>query len=123
MRVLIVEDNLDRIRKLRRFFIGHEVDITEEAQKAIELLKSNTYNLVLLDHDLGGVEMAPSDEFSGFAVAEYISKNNLNPEVIIHSCNPVGASRMQQVLPSAIKIPYVSLFSDTRFLAVSNANL
>jgi CheY-like chemotaxis protein len=123
MKVLIVEDNIDRTRKLRRFFIGCVVDIVDEAQEAIKLLESASYDLILLDHDLGNTEMAPSDEFSGFAVAEYIAQNNLNSDVIIHSCNPVGAARMQQVLPSAIKIPYVSLFSDPRFLAISNADL
>ncbi len=119
MRILVVEDNPYRIKSIRQALIGKVVDIATTASRGIELFKSKEYDAVLLDHDLGGIENAPSDDSSGYAVAQAVAESGKEPFVIIHSCNPAGASRMQDELPWAVKVPYIRLLNDPNFLSLT----
>jgi CheY-like chemotaxis protein len=111
MRILILEDDAERHAKFRENLIGTHVVIVETAPEAIEKLQNESWGLLFLDHDLGGKVYCPSDENSGFHVAEWLSKNtDRQPKtIIIHSFNPDGADAMKAVLPRAFKIPGVWL--------------
>ena len=66
------------------------------------------WDIVFLDHDLGGQVFVPSSHpNTGYAVAKYMEENSVEAkQIIIHSMNPAGASNMKTVLPSAIIMPF-----------------
>jgi len=113
MRVLIVEDNDDRKAKFMHelSFLGHDLDFAEEADDAKDFLVENVYDVIFLDHDLGGREyVASSDPNTGYSVAQAIrGTENESAYIIIHSLNPAGAQNIKAVLPKAIVAPFTIL--------------
>jgi hypothetical protein len=114
MRIFILEDNPERIKKFKRELIGHILIIVEDVESAKEIINSDTesnkYDLMFLDHDLGGEEMVSPGDNTGYLVAKILSESiNKNSNCIIHSCNHAGARAMQFCLPKAILIPFPSL--------------
>lgn len=109
-RVLILEDKADRMVFFRKKFRPDtKIVHVEHAYDAIEELKKHEFDLICLDHDLGGKEMEWDEEDCGMVVAEWISENLEYYNVIIHSFNEPAAKRMMQVLPMAKYIPGVWL--------------
>lgn len=108
MRVLILEDDVDRMKYFRRKFIGHEVTICDDTKELIKELIENKWDLLYLDHDLDGKVYVPSGEGTGYEVAEWLS-NNLDkcpPEVYVHTLNGGGRKKMLDVLPQAHSYPF-----------------
>lgn len=58
MRLLIVEDEIDILQALQRGLKseGYAVDITSNGEEALELLSFNSYDLMVLDINLPGVD-------------------------------------------------------------------
>jgi len=108
MKILFLDDDSIRIRQARIDFVKDELSVAETAGQAIRMLEKNSrYDLASLDHDLGGNIYCPSDEVSGFAVAEYISKmhkEKMPKQVVVHSFNPDGAANMMQVLQGIVPV-------------------
>lgn len=108
MKILFLDDDAIRIRQARIDFVKDELSVAETAGQAIRMLEKNSpYDLASLDHDLGGNIYCPSDEVSGFAVAEYISKmhkEKMPKQVVVHSFNPDGAANMMQVLQGIVPV-------------------
>lgn len=77
-------------------------------KKAKEALSQRSFDIIYLDHDLGGKVYVPSFlPNTGYALAKWISENNIKcKEIIIHSFNPTGAAAMKKVLPQAKLIPF-----------------
>lgn len=99
MKVLFLEDDEARIVIARREFVGCSLRIARTAAEAIALLQDERFDLVSLDHDLGGKVMVASDADSGYAVAEWIAESeDWQAPVIVHSMNPVGGAKMVDVL-------------------------
>ena len=96
MKLFILEDNPNRIALFKTWFRGHDVDQVDTADTAIKLLKEKKYDLILLDHDLGGDEMVDSREYNtGYTVAKAIPTTiNKNTQAVVHSHNPVGSVKM-----------------------------
>lgn len=118
MNVLILEDSLERIKEFRVRLAerGWTGTFVSRAKDAISKIKSNTYDLILLDHDLaGGVRTDPAGENTGSAVARYINANPLPSKttVVIHSINASAAEHMQTLIPYSHRIPFV--WTDERF--------
>jgi len=111
MKMLVLEDNEDRIKVFKEALIKHDVDYTDSSKEAIELLKKNPYVTIFLDHDLGGKEMVMSGENTGYEVAKFLSehKSLMPKQVIIHSLNGVGSSNMKRALPNALVVPGIWL--------------
>jgi len=112
MRIFILEDNPDRMIKFRRELIGHEVDHAETVESGTNLVYNNRYDLLFLDHDLGGEIMVDSSEpNTGYKLAEFIASFTSNKETpcVVHSCNPGGADNIVRALPHAVKLPFPSL--------------
>jgi DNA-binding NarL/FixJ family response regulator len=112
MRVLVLEDNEARVRKFRRELVGNVVDFARDAEEALALIGARAYDLVFLDHDLGGEEMADSrGANTGYRVASLLARDGKNgaARVVLHSCNPAGAGMMALALPRAVLAPFVSL--------------
>jgi len=109
MRVLVVEDNENRIK----WFQGKlaEFDIARTAEEGVKFIRENVYNLIFLDHDLGDrIFVDSEDPNTGFQVAKIIAEtDNKEAEIIIHTMNPGGAIRIQSLLPKATYVPFCFL--------------
>ncbi len=112
MRIFVLEDNPSRIAKFKQELIGHIVDYAESVKGGTSLVFSNQYDLLFLDHDLGGEEMVDSfSENTGYKLAEWIASFTKDKETpcVVHSCNPAGADNIVRVLPHAIRNPFIYL--------------
>lgn len=116
-RVFILEDDLNRIVHFKERFREMEynyVNIThvETAEEAIKKLSSEKYDVLFLDHDLGGEAYVSTDhKNTGSEVVRWFENNpnNLNDDVlkVIHSFNPSGAQYMNKGLKNSVMIPGV----------------
>lgn len=95
---------------MRSVFVHHTAVIVETAKEAIDELGKNSWDIVFLDHDLGGSEMVASGPGTGYEVAKWLENNSDKqpPEIVIHSFNPEGARKMKAALPSAKVEPFMS---------------
>jgi CheY-like chemotaxis protein len=111
MKILILEDNEERVKQFRRNLTGNDVVVTANAAECIELLDHGEWDWVFLDHDLGDKVFEKSGPGTGYEVAKWMGQHPNkwpNQGVVIHSCNFVGAQNMESVLPApAWKIPFV----------------
>lgn len=107
-KVFILEDSPQRIEAFRKLYAGHEVTVTTTAQEAIDVLgRGLDYDLITLDHDLGGQVYCRSDlENSGYRVAKFLSDKETKGAVVIHSWNSIGAGKMLGLLPDAQYSPF-----------------
>jgi len=116
MNILILDDDQDRHIGFNTALIpqGHKLTSVYTAKECIEKLTNNTYDMVLLDHDLGGEVYVDSGLNTGWEVAKWLYDNpDKKPErVIIHSYNPVGAHNMKNLIEGSITVPYYLLLRD-----------
>lgn len=105
--VLVLDDSKNRLQMFRRKFTGHYVKTVETVRECIDLLKSDDWDYLFLDHDLGGQEMVSSGPGTGYEVAEWLAehKDRIPEEVILHTFNSPGAQNMKSKLPNAKIIP------------------
>jgi DNA-binding response OmpR family regulator len=77
MIILIVDDEKEIVELLKDRFIvkGYSVNIAYEGKKALELIKSNSYDLIFLDHNMPGL--------TGLELLRHIKNNNLKPKIAI----------------------------------------
>lgn len=100
MRVFILEDDWRRMEFFLEALDGHEVDRAESVADAVAMYKP-PYDLILLDHDLGGEQFVSSDhDNTGYQFAKHLAQNHTcgQSQVIVHSWNMGGARRMVEVL-------------------------
>jgi DNA-binding response OmpR family regulator len=76
-KILVVEDEKNMLKGLQDNleFDGYEVDIADNGQSGLEKIKSNTYDLVLLD------VMLP--QISGFDICKTIRKEGIQTPIIL----------------------------------------
>jgi DNA-binding response OmpR family regulator len=100
MKVLILEDDPERLEWFSENLKVEDVDVTDMAEDAMNFLKNNVYDIIFLDHDLGGAVYVDSSVFNtGFTVAKMIHEtDNKNVPVVIHSWNSQGAKMMKHVM-------------------------
>ena len=102
--ILILEDDPERMKKLRQFVIGYSHIWCKTSTEAINALKGQKVHWVMLDHDLADEHYIKSpDDYilagTGQDTADWIAA--FKPDirgVIIHSLNPVGSMNMKRVL-------------------------
>ena len=113
MRILILEDSPERINSFRENMAGNEIVALDNPKQAIKKLIEEKWDILFLDHDLGGQAMVASGEGTGYEVALWLSRNrDFRPQVVIvHSLNPVGANNICGVLPSASRVPFAWAFN------------
>lgn len=115
MKILLLEDDLNRVREFeKRVSELNENSLlvhTKTAIDCINKLKTDKFELILLDHDLGGEIYVDSNrEDTGSEVARWISNNrqSVNGAIIItHSYNIVGAKNIIDLIPNAIHVPSI----------------
>lgn len=102
MKILFLDDDKERIRVfMLSTSIYHELHIAETAKDAITHLINypEPWDLVYLDHDLGGKQMVASGPGTGYEVACWIEEHEpVIQQIVIHSWNPAGAARMAVAL-------------------------
>ena len=115
MKILILEDNVERSNKFKNNLIGHDVIHVINANECIDLLKNNVYNVIFLDNDLWDKEGYDPNN-CGLNVVQYIKDNDIKSKVIVHSLNVPVAIKMTLMLNQACYIPfawdYISLILD-----------
>ena len=114
MKILVLEDDIERIRQFRNSFKSltgiKEIHYCDMASNCVELLKKEKYGLIFLDHDLGGEMFVDTqNKNTGSEVARWIEQNPLEngQQVIIHTANPAGAKYMTQLIKNSVHIPFV----------------
>ena len=92
LRVFVLEDDPDRIRLLAQWLIGCDWDCIHTCVREEEFRPP--YDLILLDHDLGGRQLVEHED-NGLSFVRLI-KDRINEEadIIVHSYNPDGAKSM-----------------------------
>jgi hypothetical protein len=102
MRLLILEDNQDRIEKFKILFKNQEASFVKTVREAIELVAwYRDFDILWLDHDLGGKIWEDSfKEDTGYHFVKWMVDNELQKKALIyiHSMNPVGANLMLNYL-------------------------
>lgn len=101
MRILLVEDNLDRVEWFHNTFSKDSFCTTENPIFAIEFLKMHDdFDIIFLDHDLLPEHYEKDtncDQTTGLCVAKWIARNPMNnplANITIHSRNWNGVGRM-----------------------------
>jgi len=127
IKVLVLEDDPKRVKKLQQIFIGTNIQMIHysSVKKAIDYCKKNYDKLslekkplidfMMLDHDLDGRVYVPSEEENtGFQFALYIAKETKYDasKILIHSRNALGAANMESVLPDALIFPFTEITKD-----------
>jgi CheY-like chemotaxis protein len=109
MKILIVEDNEDRLNWFATEFKGtEELALATTAEKGKYYVNLQKWDVIFLDHDLGGrVYVNSADENTGYQVAkEIVVSINKDTPVIVHSYNPAGVKNIMGVLKHAEAIPF-----------------
>ena len=103
MKVFVLEDMQDRQEAFREKFKGYEkLTICDNVDDSKQILLDDYYDLICLDHDLGGEAFIDSNYYNtGYTLAKFILENNIKSKVVIHSLNPVGAKNIKFILPKA----------------------
>jgi len=106
MKILFLDDDLNRHSKFTEASNGSEVTFVHGVAQAIEALSNEQFDIAFLDHDLDGRVFVEESEGTGTEVAEYIAKMPAETRpriviVIVHSMNPYGAQRMMNILRGA----------------------
>ena len=122
MSIIFLDDDPRRQRAVKS--ILPRVVQVYTAQEAIDTIrKTQTIECLFLDHDLGGEIMVDStQENTGANVARWLVSESKNLEkimnIIIHSCNPVGAENMYQKLSPKFNNVYIMPFLSDGFNSV-----
>lgn len=105
MRVLVVDEDLDRQQVFHARYKGHDLLVADTLMEAITALTNRRFDLVLLDDCLG------SNQIAGNVIARYIATTmpelERPAEVVIHSLNPIAASQMHATLLATKNPPRV----------------
>jgi CheY-like chemotaxis protein len=102
MKILVLEDDPNRITLFKKWFKDHDMDMTDQADQAKMFLDAKIYDVIFLDHDLDGrVYVDSNEKNTGYQVAEHMPKSlNTTTRTIVHSHNSAGAKKMISVIGS-----------------------
>jgi len=111
-RVFVLDDTVERLYWFRKQFKGKVAAYREAttADRAIEILSDETFDVVFLDHDLHWMDAAePQRQHgNGKEVARFLAIRHFAGKVVIHS-HADAAAAMQKILPQADRCRFDSL--------------
>lgn len=108
MKILILDDREIRHEYFKKLYIQHDLTHVYTSKECIDQLNINKFDVVFLDHDLGGTDnFEESGDNTGYEVAKWLRKNEGKQpnQIILHSFNPVGRKNMKSLLPHAVESP------------------
>jgi CheY-like chemotaxis protein len=116
VRVFLLDDDTLRHEWFARQFKSDRLDVAVDPERAVELLSSNYYDVIFLDHDLLPEHYYAEefdDERSGYAVARWLAESPSKlaaATIIVHTRNADGALRMVELLRrtgrQAVHVPF-----------------
>lgn len=111
--ILILEDDINRTFQFFKMFKGNNTQIVVSPDECIQKLKDFKWDVLFLDHDLGGEIYCPSDDKSGYKVAKWLEESpEYKPtKIYLHSMNSVGRQNMKNAIPEAIELPFAFLIN------------
>ena len=107
IRVFLLDDDKRRHEWFASRFKGDFIDMAHNVEQAQELLSTNSYDAIFLDHDLHPEHynsVNHDDTRTGFAIASWLASN---PElqsaatIMVHTRNADGAMRMVEEMRRA----------------------
>lgn len=134
MRVFILEDDWTRIARFREWFDGH--DITQvDSCLSVDAFQP-PYDVIFLDHDLGGRQLEEHED-CGHTFAKLIEPKLVQyresvhqqqgifkrPIIVVHSFSPDGARNIYHELQSSGTECYIAPFLGLGFKAIVSALL
>ena len=113
MDILILEDDINRTIQFYKMFEGNDTQIVESPDECIQKLKDFKWDVLFLDHDLGGEIYCPSDDKSGYKVAKWLEEfPEYKPtKIFLHSMKPIGRQNMKNAIPEAVELPFAFLIN------------
>jgi hypothetical protein len=115
MTILILEDCPERTKKFRQKLIGNEVTYCTTSQDCIVELQFNRYDVLMLDHDLGGKIDVPVGDNTGYGVVKWLVEHldRVPDQIFIHSLNRPAAEFMVKLFKDyGIHVHYVPFLWD-----------
>src|SRR5258705_13434814 len=97
IKVFILEDDVTRVNMLLVWLRGADLTVAKSCTEVDKF--QPPYDLILLDHDLGGRQMKEHED-CGLTFLRLI-KDKIDPDdsvVVFHSYNPCGAENMYKEL-------------------------
>jgi CheY-like chemotaxis protein len=107
IRVFLLDDDTLRHEWFAKRFAGDHLDVASDAARAIELLATNFYDAIFLDHDLLPEHYHSTiddDERTGYAVAAWLATHPDRQQastIMVHTRNADGAMRMVEEMRRA----------------------
>ena len=109
MKVLVLEDNKDRLNWFKETFSKCELYIAMTAEKAADAIMKWEFDLIFIDHDLADETRTGYDFAKLLAEEIRVGRITNDPSIYIHSLNPVGAKNIKSILVDAIICPFSEL--------------
>jgi len=115
IKILVLEDDPKRIETFRSTLGQHDLVVATEAANAIKALQESVFDIIFLDHDLGGQTfVSTADKNTGSEVVRWMCENMEVPcQVIIHSLNAPAAldmkCKLEKIGLMAQRIPFTHL--------------
>lgn len=117
MNILFLDDSDHRIKAFKS--VVKEAKIAQTAQRCIDLLSTqDTWNVIFLDHDLGGqIDVMSERDDTGMEVVRWIVTNQPQiRNIIVHTLNQSAGQRMVDKLKDAkyeaVYIPYETMIDN-----------
>lgn len=100
IKTFVLEDDGKRGNDFMALLPNHSLTICNNAQTAIEILSNIKFDVIFLDHDLGGqVYVDTENPNTGTFVVRKLSETvNTETPVVVHSWNAVAAQAMADYL-------------------------
>jgi hypothetical protein len=124
MRVFILEDDPNRVAGFSASLDGADVTYAIDVDEARRLWQP-PYDIVCLDHDLGGdVYVASEDDNTGagFLRTSPVREGMRSTIVVVHSWNPDGAQEMIRLLREMGIAPLAMPFGRDLLVALNTFN-
>lgn len=99
IRALVLEDDTLRIAEFEQRFAerGWTADFADNAIDAVKFIDENDYDIIFLDHDLGGeIYVDSGNKNTGSEVARHMAskETRFSGTVIVHSLNYAGSENI-----------------------------
>jgi len=110
MRVFVLEDNPVRIARLKQW-LPEWADLTVISSCTEADTFDPVYDLILLDHDLGGRQMEEHED-CGLTFVQQMKdrlRTGYRYTIVYHSFNPDGAKRMEEHMRCGMIAPFGSV--------------
>ena len=120
MKILLLEDDYNRVEMFQKRVTElnernthrepYEIVHAETVEQFKSAMQSSEFNLILLDHDLGGeiyVDINRDDTGSGAARWIKQTYGDIHPTVLTHTLNQTGADNILELIKGSIHIPFL----------------